>query len=217
MATSSFFEEPRQASLVKSDIVANYFMPWAKIMAGQAEQIGYLDLYAGPGPYKDGTKTTAIRIVERALGDAQIAGRLVTLFNDADGAAKSSLEVELRAVPGIEALRYQPDVRRTDVSGELVSEIEDLQSLIPSLSFIDPFGYKGLTLRLIRSVVKDWGCEVIFFFNYNRINAAIFNAKVQNHMSALFGEQRLERLRDEVKSAALADRPDVILRHLSKD
>jgi three-Cys-motif partner protein len=47
--------------------------------------------------------------------------------------------------------------------------------LIPSFSFIDPFGYKGLSLNIIKGVIKDWGCDCVFFFNYNRINAGIGN------------------------------------------
>src|SRR5207248_10024637 len=36
--------------------------------------------------------------------------------------------------------------------------------------FVDPFGYKGLSLQLVNSVIKDWGCDCVFFFNYNRIS-----------------------------------------------
>jgi hypothetical protein len=58
--------------------------------------------------------------------------------------------------------------------------------LPPTLTFLDPFGYKGLTNQLIQSVLKDFGCEVIFFFNYNRVNAGISNDDVAEHMESLF-------------------------------
>jgi hypothetical protein len=60
---------------------------------------------------------------------------------------------------------------------------------VPTLFFVDPWGYKGLSLRLINSVVKDWGCDALFFFNYNRINMGITNPAVINHMRALFENQ----------------------------
>jgi len=63
-------------------------------------------------------------------------------------------------------------------------------SLIPTLMFVDPWGYKGLSMRLINSVLKDWACECIFFFNYSRINMGLSNVSVRTHMEALFGEDR---------------------------
>ena len=60
--------------------------------------------------------------------------------------------------------------------------------------FVDPWGYKGLSLRLINSVLKDWACECIFFFNYNRINMGLGNDAVKEHMDALFGEERAAEL-----------------------
>ena len=66
---------------------------------------------------------------------------------------------------------------------------------IPTLSFVDPWGYKGLSLQLIRAVLKSWGCDCIFFFNYNRINMGINNQAVKEHIDALFGEERANELR----------------------
>jgi hypothetical protein len=67
--------------------------------------------------------------------------------------------------------------------------------LVPTLFFVDPWGYKGLTLQLINSVVKDWGCEAIVFFNYNRIRMGLSNLAVEEHMNALFTEKRAVSLR----------------------
>jgi Protein of unknown function (DUF5131) len=67
--------------------------------------------------------------------------------------------------------------------------------LVPTLFFVDPWGYKGLTLQLINSVSKDWGCDAIIFFNYNRLNMGLSNLAVDEHMSALFTEKRAASLR----------------------
>ena len=63
---------------------------------------------------------------------------------------------------------------------------------MPTFFFVDPWGYKGLSLRLINSVLKDWGCDCVFFFNYNRINMGLGNDAVEKHMDALFGKERGE-------------------------
>jgi three-Cys-motif partner protein len=70
-------------------------------------------------------------------------------------------------------------------------------SLMPTLLFADPWGYKGLTMNLFSDVLKQWGCEVIFFFNYSRINAAMTHKGVKRHINSLFGEKRAERIREE--------------------
>jgi hypothetical protein len=56
-------------------------------------------------------------------------------------------------------------------------------------------GGEGMSLRLINAVLKDWGCDCFFFFNYSRINAGLPNDRVEKHMDALFGKERADALR----------------------
>ena len=74
---------------------------------------------------------------------------------------------------------------RTEEVGEKIAEIFKQMDTIPALFFVDPWGYKGLSLRLISSFLGSWGCDCIFFFNYNRINMGINNQAVKEHMDAL--------------------------------
>jgi len=76
--------------------------------------------------------------------------------------------------PDIGTLKHKPKVFNNEVGEEIVKMFEE-RALIPTLFFVDPWGYKGLSLRLINSVLKDWACECIFFFNYNIINICISN------------------------------------------
>jgi GMT-like protein len=87
--------------------------------------------------------------------------------------------------------------------------------LIPSFSFIDPFGYKGLSLNIIKGVIKDWGCDCVFFFNYNRINAGLSNQAVEEHLDALFGKDRADDLRRRIKGHTPSQREALILEELA--
>lgn len=87
-------------------------------------------------------------------------------------------------------------------------------NLIPTLMFVDPWGYKGLSLRLINSVLKDWACECIFFFNYNRINAGISNPEVREHMESLFGKERAAQLAVRLEPMAPHQRELTIVEEL---
>jgi hypothetical protein len=86
--------------------------------------------------------------------------------------------------------------------------------LIPTLFFVDPWGYRGLSLRLVNSVLKDWGCDCIFFFNYNRINMGLNNAAVKEHMDALFGEERAAALRKKLEPLSAFKRQMLIVEEL---
>ena len=79
---------------------------------------------------------------------------------------------------------------------EIAVQILDHVKGIPSLFFVDPWGYKGLSLKLIISALQNWGCDCIFFFNYRRIIMSINNPYVEEHMDSLFGKERVADLRN---------------------
>jgi three-Cys-motif partner protein len=199
MSNSSFFEEQKEQSLVKATITKKYFDVWASIITRtqdnnakhygkKDERIAYIDLFAGPGRYKDGSLSTPIMILENAIKDTIFRQRLVTMFNDKDENNSQTLEAEINALANIGLLKYKPQVYNEEVGSEIVKMFESTH-FVPTLFFVDPWGYEGLSLRLVNSVVKDWGCDAIFFFNYNRINMGISNPAVEPHMRALFEDQ----------------------------
>jgi len=123
--------------------------------------------------------------------------RLVAIFDDKDENNCKSLEKTIAEIPGIETLKYKPEVHNEEVGEKIVRMFENME-LIPTLFFVDPWGYKGLSLRLVDAFLKDWGCDCIFFFNYNRINMGLNNPLVQTHIEALFGKQRADSLREKL-------------------
>jgi len=217
---SSFFDQSTDQSRVKAAIVANYFWAWAKVIIsvakkGRDRRIAYIDLFAGPGPYTDGTLSTPLLILERAIADPDLREMLVTVFNDCNSDHSRTLETAIAALPGIGTLRYKPRVQNYEVGDDIVKQFEQM-SFVPTLFFVDPWGYKGLSLRLIDSVLKDWGCDCIFFFNYNRINMGLPNDAVDEHMDCLFGKERADALRESLKGLVPAERETAIVEELSQ-
>jgi len=204
MIGNSFFDEQKEQSLIKATIVAKYFDVWANVIIGtqkrypdKTQKIAYIDLFAGRGRYDDGSQSTPLKILQNAIQKPDIRDRLITLFNDKDEGNAHSLEKAIAEIPGIETLKFKPQVENEEVGEEIVKMFEEMQ-LIPTLFFVDPWGYKGLSLRLVNSVLKDWGCDCIFFFNYNRINMGMSNPMVKPHMDSLFGEKRADILRPKL-------------------
>jgi three-Cys-motif partner protein len=116
MVDESFFEESSEQSQIKARIVAKYFVAWAKVVIPSAKShtntIAYVDLFAGPGRYKDGTVSTPVLILEKALRDPDMRRMLVTLFNDKNKENADSLSHVIRALPGIERLSHKPQIAR---------------------------------------------------------------------------------------------------------
>jgi three-Cys-motif partner protein len=92
MAANSFFNEQKEQSLVKATIVSKYFDAWSSVIIAtqkkypnrSSNKIAYIDLFAGPGRYLDGSQSTPLRILQNAIQNPDIRERLVTLFNGKD-------------------------------------------------------------------------------------------------------------------------------------
>ncbi|MAR92970.1 MAG: hypothetical protein CML06_19150 [Pseudomonadales bacterium] len=203
MKGEKFFDETREQSLVKATIVEKYFGAWSQIITGaqkryqqHAQKIGYVDLFAGPGRYKDGAISTPLRVLNTALQNEQLHDRLVTIFNDKDENHARTLSEAIEDLEQIKLLKHAPQIWNEEVGDNIALQFEKM-SVIPVLAFIDPWGYKGLSLRLVNAFLKDWGCDCLFFFNYARINAGLSNPKVRSHMDALF-ESHTQTLIDQI-------------------
>jgi len=220
MSSEKFFDESREQSQIKTEIVEKYFDAWAGIITatqdriGKETRIGYVDLFAGPGRYKDGSISTPLRILTKAIEKENYANRLITIFNDKDDQNVQDLERAIRELPNIDRLKYRPATWNEEVGDKIAAEFEQMDK-IPILAFIDPWGYKGLSLRLVDAFLKDWGCDCIFFFNYSRINAGLSNPFVQEHMAALFGEERAEKLSLELAPLSPIERESTIVNELT--
>jgi three-Cys-motif partner protein len=219
MADNSFFEQQKEQSLVKAEIVTKYFWKWAGIMIPQAKKwrtkIAYIDLFCGLGVYEDGSDSTPILILKKAINDPNMQELLVTIFNDCDDNNTKSLKEAIDALPNINLLENKPKIENMKV-GKDFADFFQKKNLIPSLFFIDPWGYKGLSQKLIGSVIKDWGCDCIFFFNYNRINPGLNNESVKENMNDLFGKEKADELRSQLQTKSPHERELMIIESISQ-
>ena len=150
MADSSFFDESKEQSQVKATIVSKYFWAWANVIMPSATQrakkIAYVDLFAGPGRYKDGTKSTPLLVLERAIQDSKMRGMLVAVFNDVNSDSSQSLQKAIDELPNIGSLKYKPKVYNEEVAITLSKSLRRCissrlsSSSIPGDTKVFPFG-----------------------------------------------------------------------------
>jgi three-Cys-motif partner protein len=220
MGEDSFFDETREQSIVKATIVSKYFDAWSTIIVSQVKRrgdykIAYVDLFAGRGYYEDGTKSTPLLILEKAIKNPDLRKMLITIFNDKNNKNIKLLKAAIGNLEGINSLKHNPELYDDEVGEELVKELEQTH-FIPTLFFVDPYGYKGLSLRLIGALIKDWGCDCVFFFNYNRVNPGLSNPAVKEHMIALFGDERAKMLGEKLKGMTPLDRELTVVEEIAQ-
>lgn len=211
---TTFFEVRKEQSRIKTELVTKYFDAWSTILSKRSAALNYVDLFSGPGRYEDGSESTPLLILKKIISNEQLQKSVAVLFNDGNKDFAEQLQREINELEGVEDLTYPPGVTNLEIGEEIV-EIFERKRLSPTLAFIDPFGYKGLTSELIGALIKDWGSDCIFFFNYNRINMGIRNPIVENHMNAIFGTERAEALRKRVSGLDPEERELIIVNELA--
>ena len=205
-----FFTKRTFSSAKKSAILERFFKGWAAVLQSHSQRLLYIDLFAGPGTYDEdeygnvGSSdnqiySTPLRILKAAATDTRFAKALVSIFNDGNPIYVERLRAAVAALPERSALKYDPQFFCDMVSDQIAGAFNGVR-MAPAILFVDPFGYKGLTRRLIGSVLKDWGSDCVFFFNYNRVNQALGQDQFDAHLYGIFGKERTEQMRGEVRN-----------------
>jgi three-Cys-motif partner protein len=210
----SFYQKPSDASRAKQAIVATYLGAWKNVLKTWRSnpELGYVDLYSGPGMYADGSCSTPLLILKQAIQDDYLAAKLIAVFNDGDPELAAELRKNISALPGIERLRNEPKVYEHSVSETVIN----LAPKVPTLLFADPWGYKGLSIALIEAFLGIAGSDCVFFFNYNRINAGLGWEGFDEPLDLVFGRHRAEALRSKVQGLTPSQREQVVVTEMKE-
>lgn len=209
-----FFEDLREGSRIKHQIVTSYFVAYNNVMTRTPNtKVGYADLFAGPGLYRTRagqvSNSIPIQVCEKVVADARFRNKVHLWFNDGNPSYAAALKAAIERVPGISSLRYAPKITNRVVDASWCRTLERLS--VPTLVFLDPCGYKGLSLKLVTSSLKGHGNDCIFFFNYSRINMKLSLELMDHSINEFFELQRANVLRAEIQNKEPSSREEVIL------
>lgn len=214
LTNEHFFESPSEQSKIKAKIVVSYFAAWTKVMRDHWSPtipIKYIDLFCGPGIYKDGTKSVPLFLIEKVLEDPKLSQRMTFTFNDRDEKNIENLKATISNIPHIENLSDRIKYSTYTVDFNFERRIV-IPKNIPVLSFVDPFGYKGITRGLISKLIENNGSDCIFFFNYNRINMALSsNTKFDEYLAGIFGVEKTALLKEQLAPLSPSEREPIVL------
>ena len=82
---------------------------------------------------------------------------------------------------------------------------------VPTLVFLVPRGYKGLSLRPVASVLAGFGNDCIFFFNYSRINMKLDLEIMNESINEFFESERARALRAAIRGRSPDEREATIV------
>jgi len=211
------FTKRMEQSAVKTEIVTKYFYAWANVMLSipSINRIGYIDLCSGPGKYEEGDEdSTPLIVLKKIIDNDKWSKSIVCMFNDENSEYSKKLEANVNSLIGVDSIKYKPRVLNETISESTAEEF--MKKKIPCFSFIDPAGYDPLSLKLIYALTKDFGSDMIFFFNYNEINRWIKTDVQEKNMIKIFGDEVYRQLRETLPQGNPKKREEMIMNGLVK-
>jgi len=196
---------PDPHTLAKHEILKRYLQAWFPILGSKYRRVVYLDGFAGPGIYDDGSKGSPVIALECLLTHKlrpQLLKRteFVFIFIERDKKRKEILERVLKEFFPDLPENVKPHVINAEFAPTMNDILDDLERhgarLAPTFAFLDPFGYAGLPLGTIQRMLGYKSCEVLINFNYKSINRFVqISDKREEIFDELFGTGEWRKVR----------------------
>lgn len=186
--TDNFFAVQKEKSRIKTLIVTEFFKAYFPIINTAFQQdVWYIDLFCGPGYYEDGSASTPIKLLDviDAFRDNAVRERLKIVFNDHNTDYVEKLRHHIEAHPVLPRLKYKPQTLNLKASEVDLSVYTKGNN--PIFSFVDPWGYKDVSVSQVWSLVKNRGSDCVLFFNSDRILQDISKPANTQDFQQIFG------------------------------
>ncbi|MCH7534917.1 MAG: three-Cys-motif partner protein TcmP [Bacteroidetes bacterium] len=218
---NQFYESQTPSSLIKAKIVAEYFPKYCRILLKTTQpEIRYLDLFAGPGKYDDGSHSTPLLLSKTCADDASLSQKVHLFFNDkkySDELKTNFNECFPKGTFAFEPKFGDKTVGKNDKIKDYLSRQDSGENPHPTLLFFDPWGYKGIDTLVLAKFLSNWGNEIFLFVNIKRIHAAIENDKFDDLMKSLFPTTIDEIKNDRKYKTTVYDRLTLIMDNLASE
>lgn len=180
----------------KHQILQHYLDAWFPILGSQRGRVLLIDGFAGPGIYANGEKGSPFIALDRLLGRADLERlrtcQFVFLFNEARPDRFQSLRDSEEAYRRSRGGYPQNVIVNTfgrsfdDLVTFVLEQVGDAQ-LAPTFAFLDPFGYKGIAMSRISSLLSAPSCELFAYFDVNSAIRFAGKGIVDHVLHELFG------------------------------
>ena len=183
----------------KHDILRSYLGGWfPKLTLGGKKRVLFLDGFAGRGRYnsgEDGSPLIALKTLLEHSHFRMMADReFVFVFIEGTPANAQELEQVIEdfkreRAPWPANVKTQVyDSTFEDTAAALIGYLQEQKaSLAPTFAFIDPFGFKGMRMSTIATLLNHPSCEVFINFMIMYVNRFLEQEYMGANMNELFG------------------------------
>lgn len=204
-------------SKAKVKLFERYLSIYLNILdrAGFIRNIILADLFAGEGIYKNGEKGSpivAFETIQRHLKSKKDDKKIYFIINDAEKSKIESSKYKVERIQEwINHYTQHPDLKITYLKHDFSNLIPAILNLINSmhsndraLLFIDPWGYKEIRPKVLKSLLKNEKVEILLFlpvsFMYRFSKSAVSTGFVggeplEEFLNELFGEDLISILK----------------------
>lgn len=185
----------------KHQILEEYLKQWLPILGLTVPKIVYLDGFAGPGVYSAGEPGSPVIALKTATGHS-LASRfreIVFWFMEDNPTRAETLKKTLKAqFPALPA-KFHYTVKTQEFAAGLNETLNEIESgggnLAPTLAFIDPFGFSGIPMDLIKRMLRYDKCEVLITFMSSPI-LRFHDERRERALDELYGTPDWRKVRD---------------------
>lgn len=183
--------EPHTAA--KHAILGRYLAAWLPILShGGFPKLAYIDAFSGPGSYVGGEDGSPV-IALKAMLDHKFAIKAKCDFDfvelDADRAAALEEAVNLTTNQLGNPKNVNISIHQKtfeDAYKDIGSKLRSAKT-IPTLAFIDPFGWTGLPFSIVSELLGRPSTEVLINFMFEEINRFLDHPAQVDNFDRLFG------------------------------
>ena len=188
----------------KHRILEEYLKAWFPILSRYHQRIIFIDGFAGPGVYEKGeigSPIIALKcLMNHSLELCQRGTEFGFLFIESDAKRAESLKAVIAEtfpeIPKNVKIHIEHGNFETTMKSLLDGIDGNQKNLTPTFAFIDPFGYGGLPLYLIKRILAFERCEVFINFAYDSVNRFIEATDTREKIyTDLFGTEEWRDIR----------------------
>lgn len=185
----------------KHELLRHYLNGWFPVLSTYNGRIVFLDGFAGPGRYKNGEPGSPL-IALATLLDHSFFPRMTNceflfIFCEPTPSRFASLQEEIKLLQEQRApwpSRVKIILLDKLFENAASSIVDDLRTqkkkLAPTFAFVDPFGFSGLPIQLLKELLASPRCELFVNYMVDYVNRFAAAGNVDHHLTELFGTER---------------------------
>lgn len=202
--------EFKEHTLFKLTLLEKYMRGWIFHLSRANKKIIYFDGFAGRGRDVTGKEGSPLVVIKLAKKYTYLFDEFICINVEKNNNNFSNLVAEITKEygkdPQVLILNNTTNpkgqnkkIRICNFEGEFIDVVgkilENVKGkLAPSFFFIDPFGFKGVPLCMIKQIFENKKIEIFFNFMYDEINRFLTSKAHENCLTELFDTEEWKRI-----------------------